>query len=274
MLCSLIVTTYNRPDALGAVLRGLRIQTDRAFEIIVADDGSTEDTAALLAQYTASGELSVRHFWQPDRGFRAGAARNQAVRMAKGEYLVFLDGDCIPRPGFVAAQRQLAEKGCFVAGNRILLNPALTSTLLAQGTPCHTWSLARWGRVRWGGGINRLLPLLRLPGDAWRKTHPQRWQGARTCNLAIWRNDLLAVNGFDERYTGWGHEDADLVVRLIRAGVQRKDGRFATTVLHLWHAENDRSHLADNERRLTEILSATTTRAVLGLDQYGLDQYS
>ena len=267
MRCSLIVTTYNRPDALVAVLHGLSAQTDRGFEILIADDGSTEDTAIQVARAIVSMDIPVRHLWQEDRGFRAGAVRNLAIDAARGEYLVFLDGDCVPRPGFVAAHRRLATRGWFVAGNRILLSQAFTARMLTRGTPFHAWSLAHWGGVRLVGGINRFLPLLDGFDGAWRNVSPQRWQGARTCNLAVWREDLITVNGFDERYTGWGHEDADLAIRLIRAGIQRRDGRFATAVLHLWHAENDRSHLGDNERRLAEILAAGTTRAVLGLDR-------
>ncbi len=268
MLCSLVVTTYNRPDALLAVLHGLSNQTDRGFEILIADDGSTEDTAELIARFAGSVDIPVRHLWQEDCGFRAGAARNRAISVARGEYLIFIDGDCVVRPGFVAAHRRLAERGWFVAGNRALLSQSFTTRVLARGTLFHAWSFAHWGGVRCVGGVNRLLPLLSLGDGAWRKAYPARWQGARTCNLAVWCDDLFVINGFDERYTGWGHEDADLAVRLIRSGIQRKDGRFATTVMHLWHTENDRSHLPDNQRRLTEILSSTATRAIQGLDHY------
>jgi len=105
-----------------------------------------------------------------------------------------------------------------------------------------------------------------------RKRQPKRWQGAKTCNLAAWRTDLIKINGFDESFQGWGHEDADLVVRLIRSGVHRKQGRFAVPVLHLWHPEQDRSHEVDNRQRLQTILKTSHTLAKKGLNQYATSQ--
>jgi predicted glycosyltransferase involved in capsule biosynthesis len=101
-----------------------------------------------------------------------------------------------------------------------------------------------------------------------RKRAPSRWQGAKTCNLSAFRKDLLGVNGLDESYIGWGQEDSDLVVRLIRTGLVNKSARFAAPVLHLWHKENDRSHLEENQRRLQQVLDAKHIRAIKGVDQY------
>src|SRR5512141_1388653 len=129
MLISVIVTTYNREDALEAVLRSLAAQTDRNFEVIVADDGSKAPTAALVESWKAKGTKigqRLEHVWHEDRGFRAAEIRNRAILAARGEYVVFLDGDCIARPDFVATHRRLAERGWFVTGNRILLSPELT----------------------------------------------------------------------------------------------------------------------------------------------------
>jgi hypothetical protein len=124
--------------------------------------------------------------------------------------------------------------------------------------------LAAWARR----DVNRVLPLLALPDGAFRKCTPSRWEGVKTCNLSAWRADLISVNGFDESYSGWGLEDSDLVIRLIHAGVRHKSARFAAPVFHLWHRENDRGQLAENRRRLQEILSSQRTSAVTGLDQY------
>jgi hypothetical protein len=98
-----------------------------------------------------------------------------------------------------------------------------------------------------------------------RKTRPHAWEGARSCNLAVWRTDLDRVDGFDARFNGWGREDSDLLVRLLNAGLRRKDGAFATGVLHLWHADADRSRLADNERRLAEVIESRRVRAEQGM---------
>ncbi len=272
---SVVVTTYNRPDALWAVLASLAAQTDTAFEVLVADDGSRQETAAAVAEVAANFPVPLVHLWQSDDGFRAAAARNLAVAASRGDYLVFVDGDCVLRPDFVARHRALAEPAWFVAGNRVLLSESFTKKVLQSPMiELHGDSRLSWLGRRFFGAINRWSPLCFVPGDGWRKRQPQRWQGARTCNLALWRSDFDTINGFDEAFQGWGHEDADLAIRLLHAGVQRKDGRFATAVLHLWHRENDRSNLVENERRLAEILAGDRRRAAVGIDTYNPERVS
>lgn len=261
-----IVTTYNRPDALRLVLDALTRQSIPADEIVVADDGSTQPTADCIAEFQT--RLPIRHAWQADQGFRAGTVRNLAVAHSNADYLIFLDGDCLVPPDFIENHLHLAEQGWFVAGNRILLSEPFTQKVLINRWPVSTWSILRWLWQSWLGHCNRWLPLVFMPGQRWRKQRPARWQQARTCNLAIWRKDFEQVNGFDETYNGWGHEDADLAVRLIRHGVFHKEGRFATPVFHLWHAENDRSQTIENENRLQAILKSQVVRAQLGLSQH------
>jgi glycosyltransferase involved in cell wall biosynthesis len=266
-LISVITTTFNREDALDAVLRGLSRQTDQGFEVVIADDGSGPETARLINDWTSQLGVSVDHVWQEHRGFRAAAVRNRAIRTSRGSYCIFLDGDCIPRSDFIAAHRSLAEPGWFVAGNRILLSRGLTEAVLRERLAPETWGFGAFLRRRLRGEVNRLLPLVHLPLGAARKAHARRWQGCRSCNLAVWRTDLERVDGFDASYTGWGKEDSDLVVRLLHAGIRRKDGRFATGVLHLWHSESDRSQLPHNEARLGNVLGSDHVRADCGLSQ-------
>lgn len=264
-LISVIVTTYNREDALAAVLRSLGRQTDPDFEVIVADDGSGPATAALVEALKASIGHRVVHVWHEDKGFRAGEIRNRAVLAARGDYCLFLDGDCIVRPDFVATHRRLAEPGKFVTGNRILLSRELTEKVLREGLAPESWSCLTWLRERYAGGVNRLSALSQLPLGPLRRLRARQWRGARSANLAIWRGDLLAVDGYDADYSGWGKEDSDIIVRLLRAGVARKDGSFATGVIHLWHKEADRSALPENERKLAQILEGDSVRAKRGL---------
>ncbi len=269
MRIAVIVTTYNRPDALAAVLEGYLAQTDSDFEVLVADDGSRDDTAQVIREYQARASIPIVHIWQEDKGFRAAMARNRALAATRADYVIFTDGDCVPPADFVAQQRKLSEPGWFLSGNRLLLSQEFTAAALRDGLPIHRWGLGEWLSARLKGHITRLLPLLRLPDVKWlRKLAPRRWEGAKTCNLSAYRSDLLRVNGLDESYTGWGLEDSDLVIRLIRAGVYNKSARFSAPVLHLWHRENDRSQLAENRRRLEQVMSATHTRAHLGVDQY------
>ncbi|HTT13111.1 MAG TPA: glycosyltransferase family 2 protein [Burkholderiaceae bacterium] len=269
MLISAIVTTYNRPDALRAVLAGLLAQADRRFEILIADDGSRGDTRELVEATARTSPVALRHVWQEDKGFRAGAARNRAASEAHGEYLLFLDGDCVPRPDWIAQHRALAEPRWMVAGNRILLAESFTRLVLASGTPIHTWTDAQWRAAAERGDINRTRPLRSYPLGPLRKVAARRWQRVRTCNLGVWMADLRAVNGFDEAFEGWGFEDSDLAVRLINHGTRRKEGAFATGVLHLWHRENDRRLEGVNWERLQRRIAAREVLAASGLDRYG-----
>jgi glycosyltransferase involved in cell wall biosynthesis len=270
-LISVIVATYDRADALDAVLRSLAAQRDRHFEVVVADDGSGPETAALIERWKPRLGVALRHVRHEHREFRAAEIRNRAIRESAGAYCLFLDGDCIVRPDFIAVHRRLAEPGWFVTGNRALLTPALTDAALKRGLPIERWGFGDWLRQRFQGGVNRLAPVLRLPLGPARKLRPGAWEGARSCNLAVWRADLDTVDGFDASFSGWGREDSDLLIRLMRAGVRRKDGNFATGVLHLWHANADRSGLPDNERRLAAVIESKRIRAERGMSSLGGD---
>jgi len=264
-LISVIVTTYNRPDTLHASLRALARQSDRSFEVVVADDGSGPDTARVIEGWASRLPVPIKHVWQEHRGFRGAEIRNRGIGASRGSYCIFLDGDCLARGDFVAAHRRLAEPGWFVAGNRILLSRKLTEVVLASDLPAESWDFSKFVQQRFFGGVNRLLPAIRAPLGPLRKLHRGAWEGAKTCNLAVARSDLDRVDGFDTSYVGWGLEDSDLIVRLLHAGVRRKDGRFATGVLHLWHPEADRSSLPENETRFEEVLAGSRIRPMQGL---------
>jgi glycosyltransferase involved in cell wall biosynthesis len=264
-LISLIIATYNRPDALAAVLRSLAGQTDRNFEVVVADDGSGPQTRDVVKHWTAKVGVALKHIRQDDRGFRLAEIRNRAIAASAGNYLIFLDGDCIARPDFVAAHRRLAEPGFFVSGNRVLLSQALTERVLMQDLEPESWSLGACAKYRARGEFNRLLPLMTLPLGPLRKRLTEQWEGVRGGNFAFFRADLERVDGFETSFVGWGLEDSDIVIRMIRSGVKRKDGRFATGVLHLWHAEADRSQLAAHRAQLDELLRSDRVRALRGL---------
>jgi hypothetical protein len=264
-LISVIVTTYNREDALDAALRALARQSERNFEIVVAEDGSRPETAGVVESWRTRLPMPLKHVRHEHRGFRGGEIRNRGIRASSGDICIFLDGDCLAGADFVATHRRLYEPGWFVTGNRILLSRELTDAVLSQGWAAETWTFGSLLGQRLRGGVNRLLPTLQLPLGPLRKLQRGQWEGAQTCNLAVARSDLDRIDGFDCAYTGWGLEDSDLVVRLLHAGVRRKDGRFATGVLHLWHPQNDRSQLPANRTRLHEVMSGSRVRALRGL---------
>jgi glycosyltransferase involved in cell wall biosynthesis len=264
-LISLIVAVYNRADALDAVLRSLARQTDKNFEIIIADDGSGPEVRAVIDAWWPKLGVPIRHVWHEDRGYTLPEIRNKAMLVARGSYIIWLDGDCIARSDFVATHRALAEPGYFVAGNRVLLSQHLSERILAGRLEPENWNFLRWLSLRARGEANRVFPLLSLPLGPARKLKAHQWEGVRGGNMAFFRSDLERVDGFDAAYVGYGPEDSDTVIRVIRSGIKRKDGRFATGVLHLWHKEADRSRLASNRAKLDELLKSGRVRAVRGL---------
>lgn len=267
MAISVIITTYQRPRALDLVLSSLANQRKHPLEIIIADDGSSKETQDIVDNWTAQSKVPIIHCWQEDLGFRAAEIRNKAALKASGDYLVFLDGDCLVFPDFIERHTQLAEKNHMVIGSRILCSKSFTKMIEAGLSNPLVWNYFDWLKAKCKKKINRIYPLFRLPDLGIRKLRAKRWQGVRTFNLAIWAQDFHAVNGFDQRFQGWGHEDADLAIRLINNNNKRKDGQFSIPVLHLWHKENDRTQVESNIELLNESINRKLVFAKIGLSK-------
>ncbi|MDH3732456.1 MAG: glycosyltransferase family 2 protein [Gemmatimonadota bacterium] len=261
---SVVVATYDRPDALRAVLTSLTAQTYEPFSVTVADDGSTDATKRVIEELGGSTATAFRHVWQPDEGPRKSTVLNKAIIETPADYLIFIDGDCLVRPDFVRSHAKLAESGRFVRGSRIMIGESLTTEILGGRVAAHEWSAGRWLAHRLRGRIDRASPLFRLPLGPTRLLRGRKWKGVKGCNVAAWRDDLLAIGGFEEEIAGPGPEDVDLALRLIRYGVRRKEGRYAVPVLHLWHPE--RSADPENERVFEERLRSRGFRATRGLE--------
>lgn len=238
---SAIVTTYNRPDALREVLHGLVRQTRLPNQVLIADDGSGPETRLLVENFAQQAPFSIQHVWQADEGFRAAAIRNRAIEQASGEYLVFLDGDCIPSLQFIADHLKVARPGCWVQGKRVLVSESAT----AQGfSATHVQSLQILLRCWFRREINHPHRLLHWPG--WQPRGSQKMRGIRSCNMGAWSRDVLRVGGFDERFTGWGLEDSEFAIRLYKLGLKRLDPQFAAICFHLWHPERPRDRYQEN----------------------------
>jgi len=266
-LVSVVITTYNRSDALLAVLRGLEQQTDRNFEVIVADDGSRPEHQKAILESIVARSLRVTHVWHPDVGFTASRIRNRGVAASRGEYIVFLDGDCVPEVDFIARHRSLAQPGFFVNGSRVLLSPELTNRVVSDSVSISGRSVLYWVAQRIRGHASKLSGLVRLPDSAPRTNRKFSWKGIRSCNFGVWRTDFERVNGFDESFVGWGHEDADFVLRLHNSGVARKNGFCATEVFHLWHPEAARNQESKNAAVVRLRATTTVTQPTLGYSQ-------
>lgn len=267
MRISFIVLTYNRADALLAVLTALAEQCGAGHEVLIADDGSRPEQVDMLKKNCPAFNCPVRHIWHPDIGFTAAAARNLAISQASGDYLIFLDGDCVPNHHFVQSHQVLAQAGMFVNGSRVLLSERLTHKVLAKKIALSQQALWFWFKARVRGDANKLLHLLGWPSSFFRVKQSFYWRGIRSCNMGVWRADMLAANGFDESFTGWGHEDADMVLRLSHHGIRRKNGFFATEVYHLWHRENARDQEASNHKVVSQRMQTDIVVAKKGLSQ-------
>jgi len=268
---SIIVLTYNRVDALLEVLRGLAKQCDQSHEVIIADDGSNDAAVGALISSMPAFVCPVRHVWHPDKGFTASRARNLGAMVSRGSYLIFLDGDCIPNPRFVKAHEALACGGCFVNGNRVLLSESFSAKVLAGNADLLEASPTDWLLWRGSGDVNKLAQLLYWPSAPFRIEERFRWKGIRSCNFSVWRDDFVAVNGFDESFEGWGHEDADLVLRLHNAGLRRKNGYCSSEVYHLWHRQNNRDAENINYQRVLGRVQSGVVKASCGLAENAID---
>ncbi len=266
--CSLIITTYNWPQALELVLDSVCDQFWLPNEVIVADDGSTEKTKLLIQQKQATFPCTLKHVWQEDKGFRAARIRNKAAAVAKGDYLIFVDGDCLLPQNFIENHQHLSRNGYFVSGNRVLLSKPLTQRLLNQ--PFTIWKDSFWSSMRRfiDRDMNKWAGLLSVPLGPLRKWQPKRWQGVKTCNLGVFKQDLVHINGFDEAFEGWGFEDSDFAIRLIKSGVFRLDGRLACNVFHCWHQENPRDAAQQNWERFIKRKKSNNFFASTGISQY------
>jgi glycosyltransferase involved in cell wall biosynthesis len=266
---AVVVTTYNRPTALAWVLASLAKQTVMPAQIVIADDGSGTETLTQIqiwASYFKQHfpETTLIHVWQEDLGFRAAAARNLAVERARAfpetKVLIFLDGDCVAPPFFIENHLALLASKTMVAGGRGLLSQsytkgleglansqtpeALVSQLGRFNCPYKLWLTKACDRYM------AMQPLVYRGFNPLRDFRPKDDGMVRTCNLSVWLEDFIRVDGFDQSFVGWGLEDTDFAVRLIYTGVKVRSGRFATNVFHLWHSERSRSGLQLNAERL------------------------
>ncbi|MSR36424.1 MAG: glycosyltransferase [Gemmatimonadetes bacterium] len=266
---AVIVSTYDAPAWLEKVLLGFSAQTSLDFEIVIADDGSGLETAALVERMRPAFPGGLQHLWQEDRGFQKSAILNLAIVAAREPYLIFTDGDCIPRSDFVRTHRERARAGRFLSGGYVKL-PDQLSRRIDRDTIVSGRSFdAAWLREHglrdlhglaklWAGG-----PLARLleAGTPTRAT----WNGH---NSSGWKRDLVAVNGFDERMQ-YGGQDRELGERLIHSGIRPIQIRYSAITLHMDHARGYKT--VESLERNRAIRRETRTRRASWTD-FGIVQ--
>lgn len=244
---SLIVATYNWPAALDLILRSVRAQRELPLEVVIADDGSGESTRDVITSHQRDFPVPIVHVWHEDTGFRLAAIRNKAIAAARGDYLLQIDGDMVLHRNFVRAHRQFAERGSYVQGSRCMLSADLTSRVLQEKRAQISVFERGLGNRQNALHAPTLSRFVGGPSDPDRRT--------RGCHMAFWRDDLLAVNGYDETFEGWGREDSELAARLINHGVRRRNFKFSAIAYHLWHRQAPRDAFAHNDARYVRTIT-------------------
>lgn len=258
---SLIITTYNRPDALELVLLSILKQKKLPNEVIIADDGSTDSTRNLITHYQTIFPIPLIHSWQADEGFRAASSRNLAIKKTQFEYIIMIDGDMILEPHFILDHVNSAKKGFFIQGRRVLLDKVLTELALKENKIKFHFLESH---------LSNRLNAIRCPLFSKIVTpalSKKDTSSVRSCNFSLWKKDILKVNGFNEDFIGWGREDSELVVRLMNLGITRLDLRFGGIGYHLFHPDNTRQMLLQNDQLLQNAITQKWVRCQNGIDK-------
>ncbi len=262
MKTGIVVTTYNWPQALACVLSSIVRQHRLPDEVIIADDGSDGRTRELILAIAKSFPVPLKHCWQPDQGFRAARVRNLAYAATDCEYLLQIDGDMVLEPHFVQDHMQAARPGCFVQGSRVLTTAEGSQELLsgqASTLGFFDSGIARRRNSMRNLALSRLY--LSLAGSG-------KPRSIKSCNQGWWRADLLALNGYDERFVGWGREDSDLARRAWRLGIGCRNLRYAGLAYHLYHQERHEDGESANQTLFEENNARAATRIEHGIDQH------
>lgn len=260
---SVIVSTYNRPDALEVCLRSLFCQTVLPYEIVVGDDGSGEPTRQLIEKMKAVSPVPIIHVWHEDSGFRLAMMRNKSIAATHGDYIIEMDGDIFAHPHFIEDHLHEAAPGRYVKGGRTNLGKALTERICRSGMPTriHYWTKGIESKPENSIHCSWLAHLL---APRYRKHR----SAALGCNMSFFKSDIIRVNGYDEFYEGWGGEDVDLGYRLQMSGLSKRYLKFAGIVYHLWHEDKYMYNKDKNIAHGYECEKRGKWRCDNGLDKY------
>jgi glycosyltransferase involved in cell wall biosynthesis len=260
MNCSLIITTYNWPEALELVLTTAVKQSVQPNEIIIADDGSAKDTKLLVNTFSKKTSVPIVHSWQEDDGFRLSKSRNLAISKAKYEYVIVIDGDMLLHRDFIKDHKKCAKRSVYVQGSRALLQLEFSKNII------------RTKEIKWpsifSNDVKNKLNTLRVPflSAIFCKKNNKNMSRIRGCNFSLFKEDIVKINGFNEEFTTWGKEDSEFVQRLFNIGIYRNNLKFSALQYHLHHKEGD----ANDEN--ISILNNTIDNDLVWC-KYGIDQY-
>lgn len=260
---SIVVSTYNRPDALKVCIRSIFKQTRLPDEIIIGDDGSGQTTLETVQELQKESIVPIVHVWHEDNGFRLAMMRNKSIAAATGDYIIEVDGDVYLHPKFVEDHLSMASPGYYLKGGRTNLGQKLTESICANGYPkainCFTKGIE-------GKSENsiRIMPIAKCMALRYRR-HKSHALG---CNMSFYREDFMRINGYDEFFEGWGGEDLDLGNRMLRSGVKKKYLKFCGIVYHLWHEDKFMYNKAKNFAHMLGVESEVPVYCDNGIDKY------
>lgn len=258
MKTTLVITTYNNEKFLSLVFDSLLQQTLAPDEVIIADDGSGEATHRLIDEVRKKLSFPLVHIWHEDNGFRKTMILNKAFAKATGDYIICIDGDIIMEKHFIEDHISMARRGFFVGGGRSKLKEGLTESLKADGyKPLYFYTK----------GVRRKFNAIRLPLLTPLFSGRAHFRG---CNTAFWREDIIHINGYDERFIGYGQEDSDLETRLLLSGLRCHFVKFKAIAFHLYHKEIDAT---GEQNRKNKELRARLTAERNSWTEYGMNKY-
>lgn len=262
--CALVIATYNWPDALELCLKSVLHQSVYPDEVIVADDGSGIETREVINRFSKRSTIKLLHIWHEDQGFRLAAIRNKAIAASSMKYIIQIDGDIIMHPKFIQDHLSFANQKTLLQGSRVLLGKHLSSALFkAKKTVI---SIAAPDIKRRENGI-RIPPLSRYLLNRYKNRHPRYF--ARGANMSFWKMDFITINGYNEEFEGWGHEDSEFTLRFLKNGGKKMVIKFAAIAYHLFHPETaSKARDERNWERLQEAVGNDVIRVKDGIDKY------
>ena len=224
---SLIISTYNWPVALDLILLSIKNLSEMPNEVIVADDGSGEETKKLIENAAINFPVPLKHIWHEDTGWNKTTILNKAIKESKSDYIVQIDGDVILHTHFIKDHKKFAEPNTFLRGGRTMLSDLKTKEVISSR------------RIKFGplsSGISKRLNAVRIPLLAkFACTKEESSKDVLGCNFSFWKSDFIKVNGYDNEFFGWGHEDEELAARFVNSGLYKKNLKFAGVAYHLYH---------------------------------------
>ncbi|MBE8722318.1 glycosyltransferase family 2 protein [Sphingobacterium pedocola] len=225
--CTLLISTYNWPQALDLCLQSVMKQSKLPKEIVIADDGSDRDTAEIIDKYRIVNKVPIKHVWQEDLGFRKSLIMNKAVKGASYEYIVQIDGDVILNRNFIEDHLIVAERSTFVRGTRAHIRKEYVQEMFLNSQSDFKF---------YSKGIKNRFNAIRLPSLSWLVSKRElSGRSVRGCNMAFWKTDFVQVNGYNNDLKGWGHEDEELATRLVNNGIIKKSVKFRCIQYHIFH---------------------------------------